>query len=52
MRTYPHTAVPVLDTYHILYVGHVSDDGIVSGRRRLFLIDVNFAFAKRCEFWT
>jgi hypothetical protein len=36
MRTYQHTAVPVLDRYDIFYGGHNRDAGVGSGPRRRF----------------
>jgi hypothetical protein len=34
MGTYQHTAFTILDRYDVLYGGHKSDAGVVSGRRR------------------
>jgi hypothetical protein len=45
MSTYQHTAFTVLDRYNILYAGHKSDAGVVSGRLRRFLDWYGFRFS-------
>jgi hypothetical protein len=38
MRTYQHPDFIVLDRYDIVYIGHKSDAGVGSERRRRFLV--------------
>jgi hypothetical protein len=45
MRTYQHTALPVLDIYGTFYGVHKSDAGVGSGSRRRFLDLYGFRFS-------
>jgi hypothetical protein len=49
MRTYQHTAFTILVGYDILNGEHKSDAGVGSGRRRRFVIDMDFDYPQRYE---